>query len=62
MIETWPQDKKKRFDAYYKEDQLNAVVASELIPNQMLRGSQIREERADFDNVIARYIKLTSEN
>ena len=36
-------------------------MASELVPNQMLRGSQIREEKADFDNVIARYLKMTND-
>lgn len=50
------EDKLKRFEAHYLEDQGQLIVFD--VPNNMMTGSQMRKERDEFNQILTDFKDL----
>jgi hypothetical protein len=53
MIIAYPPDKRQRFEAFYLEEAQGTLMAN--VPNQMMKGSQLRQEKEEFSKVKSQY-------
>ena len=55
LTEKYEPDKARRFEAFYLEQQGHIIQFD--VPNQMMKGSQLRQEKEDFTAILEEHSK-----